>query len=960
MAQNYNSLTFTDVYVGFRDVDQTIINPDKHTPFCTCANCSDHSHGPDDGFPTYTPKKADGGGGGDDGSDGRNQFRPSVVAHARKVGVGDTIKARKLFATKDLDGDPITRVRFFDSSGVATSGYFTVNGNRKRAQEWFELGMGAINSVKYHGGLLVGAERFSVQVYDGEFWSLVDSDTLSTVTSNRRLPIVNGDNGRVLAYESIQLQNLFTARDPDGYDITNYRIKDLGGAGHFRVNGKRMQPGKSFTVGPGLISRVRYHGALIGRGSASENVEIQAYDGQNWSLKETVKITTAGNANPFILTGRNNIELAVDEVVDLATILTYRDPDQNTLKKIRVFDSGVLNDGGRFELNGSGRAARKWHTFTASQLSNLMYRASQTRDTEKLRFQINDGRYWSEVETVTVKTIDKPVIEVLPTVIVDHLETVNSRDIVSQTDGGPLISKYQFFDLNPARSSGHLVHNGSRLAGKKVHEFTRSDLRNLDIEGAKSDFGRDLDKMYVRGWNGEEWSDWSRISLHTETNMLTAMETGRSWFGQRPQGGEITYSFTLEVPFYYADDTDEWDGRDSFSPMTPDQRIGIRRAFDLWGQMTGLTFREVSDNIGGEIRVGQYDFDGAAAYAYLPGGQSGRNSVLGDIWFSSSQATTFQMDDGEYGFLTALHEIGHAIGIDHPFFLSGVDETPPYLPPQTDNNRFTVMSYTTNTDGPNPNPATPMLYDLMHAQSIYGAETEINKGNTVYRYDPNDSLMKLIWDPAGTDTLNFFNYTLNMKVDLRSGVWSNIGGRDQNFMIAYGTTIENLVGGSGNDVLNGNEANNRIQGGRGKDRLNGGGGLDVLMGQQGSDRYTYDQGDGRIIIDEQKRGGADVLQIKGFTKDLSRLDEDLTFSRNGNDLKIDLTFNRGRSEGSVVIKNYKFAGSRVETLELFRSTGKQIGTDIDLTSVWVQATPEKQQFKLTQFRGDHGFLAVPV
>jgi len=52
-------------------------------------------------------------------------------------------------------------------------------------------------------------------------------------------------------------------------------------------------------------------------------------------------------------------------------------------------------------------------------------------------------------------------------------------------------------------------------------------------------------------------------------------------------------------------------------------------------------------------------------------------------------------------------------------------------------------------------------------------------------------------------------------------------------------TIENAVGGSGNDLLVGNEAANTLKGGAGNDRLYGAGGADILWGGKGNDVFVY-------------------------------------------------------------------------------------------------------------------------
>lgn len=60
-----------------------------------------------------------------------------------------------------------------------------------------------------------------------------------------------------------------------------------------------------------------------------------------------------------------------------------------------------------------------------------------------------------------------------------------------------------------------------------------------------------------------------------------------------------------------------------------------------------------------------------------------------------------------------------------------------------------------------------------------------------------------------------------------------------NIAIAYGTVIENAVGGSARDLLWGNEVANRLNGGGGNDVLNGFEGADTLTGGTGADTFAF-------------------------------------------------------------------------------------------------------------------------
>ncbi|MBP2636896.1 MAG: Hemolysin-type calcium binding domain protein, partial [Firmicutes bacterium] len=93
------------------------------------------------------------------------------------------------------------------------------------------------------------------------------------------------------------------------------------------------------------------------------------------------------------------------------------------------------------------------------------------------------------------------------------------------------------------------------------------------------------------------------------------------------------------------------------------------------------------------------------------------------------------------------------------------------------------------------------------------------------------------------------------------------------------TDIENIIGGSGNDVLTGNSLVNRLEGGSGNDTLAGGIGADTLVGGSGDDNYIVDNV-GDIVVESYNEGIDTVLSSLNYT--LSDNVENLTLTGSGN------------------------------------------------------------------------------
>ena len=87
------------------------------------------------------------------------------------------------------------------------------------------------------------------------------------------------------------------------------------------------------------------------------------------------------------------------------------------------------------------------------------------------------------------------------------------------------------------------------------------------------------------------------------------------------------------------------------------------------------------------------------------------------------------------------------------------------------------------------------------------------------------------------------SYTQAQYDALRAAYNSADGMLHDNISIAYGVTIENAVGGSGNDTIVGNAVRNVLNGNAGDDTLNGGAGKDELFGGQGKDVFVFEDVD---------------------------------------------------------------------------------------------------------------------
>ncbi|MHC8308929.1 serralysin family metalloprotease [Pseudomonas sp. GT1P32] len=353
---------------------------------------------------------------------------------------------------------------------------------------------------------------------------------------------------------------------------------------------------------------------------------------------------------------------------------------------------------------------------------------------------------------------------------------------------------------------------------------------------------------------------------------------------------ELTYTFLTSA----SSSTLNKHGITGFSQFNAQQKGQTVLALQSWADVANVTFTEKATGGDGHMTFGNYSGgqDGAAAFAYLPGTGAGYD---GTSWYliNSSYTPNKTPDLNNYGRQTLTHEIGHTLGLAHPGDYNAGEGAPTYNDASygQDTRGYSVMSYWSESNtsqnfskgGVEAYASGPLIDDIAAIQKLYGANTTTRTGDTTYGFNSNtgrdflsasssaDKVVFSVWDAGGKDTLDFSGFTQNQKINLNETSFSDVGGLVGNVSITKGVTVENAIGGSGNDLLIGNGVSNELKGGAGNDILYGAGGADKLWGGTGSDTFVF------AASSDSKPGAVD--QILDFVSGLDKID--LTGITNG-------------------------------------------------------------------------------
>lgn len=441
-------------------------------------------------------------------------------------------------------------------------------------------------------------------------------------------------------------------------------------------------------------------------------------------------------------------------------------------------------------------------------------------------------------------------------------------------------------------------------------------------------------------------------SAPSGNSAVDALIIGTKW-GSTGLGGGANVTFSFPVSFAVGSGGQFSSGAFAYGgepdnggqALNASQTHVARETVQKWARVANLNVMEVADKPDtqresgdnssvGDIRFAMSNLP-STAWAYYPGQDS--MPYGGDVWLSKSNFNN--PIAGDYAYYAIMHEVGHALGLEHPHENKDND----IMSLSIDAIKYSIMSYRDyvgdQIDGVGPSffPKTPMLYDVLALQMLYGPNWNYRNGHDTYSWAAGSAVYETIWDGGGVDTLSAANQPRNVELHLTAGVFSKIGDpvwdehawvRD-NLAIAFKAIIENatgsdhddyifgstagniLIGGPGNDTLRGSEwadrdvvDNDRMYGGSGNDFVAGHNGDDMMYGEDGNDFVIGDSGDdilsggrGNNIV---YGGGGNDLFIAGSGNNTLNggggLDE-ATYAAAIAPLRVDLSLPGGRVTG---------------------------------------------------------------
>lgn len=206
---------------------------------------------------------------------------------------------------------------------------------------------------------------------------------------------------------------------------------------------------------------------------------------------------------------------------------------------------------------------------------------------------------------------------------------------------------------------------------------------------------------------------------HSGLNYIDALLGTANWNYITTGANLIRYTFSISegIPA----------GQVALTTMNASQKAAVHSALDYVHQLTGINFVETASGTQADLHFAMQDLSRYSSNSFIIGGWTTDNDHYA---YTDNQITEYTRDayvfldnkllaswyadpsPGTRGYEDLLHEIGHALGLKHPF------QGDIQLPAASDKSSNSLMSYT-HDSGPY---STFQAYDIAALNFLYGGD----------------------------------------------------------------------------------------------------------------------------------------------------------------------------------------------------------------------------------------------
>ncbi|HWU55454.1 MAG TPA: hypothetical protein VN175_08120, partial [Rhizomicrobium sp.] len=326
---------------------------------------------------------------------------PVVASASTRVAANQTITLSNLASISDLTGYAITAYQLWDSTSDPNSGHFVINGQVQAAGTIINVTAAQLAQTSFVTG--TANDNLQIRALDANnIWSATDNVAWSPFSIG---PTVN--NLPVLTthapvypnhFQTFSLSSLLSVTDADNDTMTRYQLWDGSrdpNSGHFVVNGQVMAAGTIIDITAAQAAQTSYV-----TGYLSDNLQIRAYDGFDWSAADNAAwapFTVTVFENPPTVVTSDRTTWQAGQTVAATYLLNVSDTDQDPLTRFQFWDATRDPNSGYFVVNGQVQAAGTIIDLTPAQFAQTSFVVGSVADNIQVR--VSDGYAWSASDT---------------------------------------------------------------------------------------------------------------------------------------------------------------------------------------------------------------------------------------------------------------------------------------------------------------------------------------------------------------------------------------------------------------------------------------------------------------------------------------------------------------------------------------------------------------------------------
>ncbi|MGY4227814.1 hypothetical protein ACVMIH_005175 [Bradyrhizobium sp. USDA 4503] len=458
---------------------------------------------------------------------------PTLSVRPQSVHLGESIQFATVVTASDTNGDPVSKFQVRDDTTDTGSGFISLDGVRVAASA--ELTADEFGRLHFTGATntVVPVDDFiSVRAFDGIAWSTWVPVVLTTQPINDR-PVISASDRVLQQGQILSFDQLVSVNDKNGDSILTYQFRDHNadphsggwlklGAGKSTIS---LDAGQGFDgqwlttdVSATDIGSIAFMAGNPQNDTITDDVEVRAFDGVEWSDWKQFTITTGLAKSTPVVTGIDSTvqqgqKLSVSSLFSVSDI--NRDPLGMIEGKVSAGLSGSWYFDGAPATSGSdGVISVAW-----TDIDKLEYRASgglSAISTATLQFRASDAGGWSDWGTVNLTEMPG---NVAPEVQANDFslmrgQAVRAGSMIRAHDvNGDDITAYQLGVGSAGAGSASWQLNGSTVADQSI--VTATQFEELMLVGASSLGASSTTSMQVRSYDGKDWGDWHNFSITT-------------------------------------------------------------------------------------------------------------------------------------------------------------------------------------------------------------------------------------------------------------------------------------------------------------------------------------------------------------------------------------------------------------------------------------------------------------